>query len=81
MKPTKDIIRRIIQEYRDRIPGGKADKRKPGDFDQKQLEMGIRVEREHTKDDNLAREIAMDHLEEDPLYYSHLIKMEKKYQK
>ena len=35
----------------------------------KQLPKGIQVEKEHTKDSNLAREIAMDHLAEDPNYY------------
>jgi LPS O-antigen subunit length determinant protein (WzzB/FepE family) len=37
-----------------------------------QLEMGIKVETEHTKDVNTAKIIAMDHLFEDPLYYTHL---------
>lgn len=54
----------------DRIPGGVADKNKPSDFDQKQLEAGIREEMEHTNDRNVAREIAMDHLKKDPEYYT-----------
>lgn len=61
----------------DRIPGGKGDKAKPGDFDQTQLRMGIEVEMEHTKSRQLAREIAMDHLSEDPRYYSKLKKVHK----
>ena len=50
----------------DKIHGGKGDKAKPSDFDPDQLKMGIKVEMEHTKDRKLAREIALDHLSEDP---------------
>lgn len=53
----------------DLIPGGIADKKQPGDFDQEQLGIGTLLEMEHTKDENLAREIAMDHLAENPNYY------------
>jgi len=35
----------------------------------KQLEKGIEVEYEHTSDFKLAKEIALDHLAEDPDYY------------
>jgi hypothetical protein len=41
------------------------------------LEKGIKVELEHTSDYKTAREIAMDHLWEDPEYYEKLEKMEK----
>lgn len=43
----------------------------------KQVEMGIEVEKEHTKDKNVAREIALDHVWELPDYYTRLKKMEK----
>lgn len=67
----------IAGEYRDRIPGGLADEKRPSDFDPVQLEKGIKVEREHAgKDTALAREIAMDHLTEDPDYYRKLEKIE-----
>lgn len=62
--------------YVDQIPGGKADKRKPEDFDPKQLEKGIKIEMEHTDDPSIAREIAMDHLTEKSDYYDYLEKME-----
>lgn len=63
----------------DQIRGGRADKRKPSDFDPKQLKLGIQIEMEHTKDRRLAREIAMDHLAEFPDYYlPWLVNMEKK---
>ena len=45
---------------------------------QKQLDMGTTVEMEHTKDKELAKKIAMDHLFEIPDYYSKLNKIEKK---
>lgn len=60
----------------DQIPGGKADKKDPSDFDQSELDKGIKVEREHTDDPKLAREIAMDHLTEFADYYTRLDKME-----
>jgi hypothetical protein len=61
----------------DKIKGGKADKKKPSDFDSKELKKGQKVEREHTSDKDVAKEIAMDHLEEFPKYYEALDKMEK----
>lgn len=64
--------------YKDKLPGGLADKKRPEDFDQKELNRGIKVELEHTDDKDLAREIAMDHLEEDPLYYQKLTTIEAK---
>lgn len=44
----------------------------------KQLMMGIKVEKEHTDNEDKAKEIAMDHLWEDPRYYSKLKKIETK---
>lgn len=40
----------------------------------KQLEIGIKVEHEHTEDDDKARRIALDHLDEKPDYYTKLKK-------
>ena len=67
-----------FKEYikEDKIKGGLADKKKPEDFDQKELKMGIKIEMEHTNDAEKAKEIAMDHLTEIPTYYTHLKKME-----
>lgn len=47
----------------------------------KQLEKGVEVEVEHTKDKGLAKEIALDHLYEIPDYYDRLDKMEKEAKK
>jgi hypothetical protein len=44
----------------------------------KELEMGMKVEMEHTKDKAKAKEIAMDHLWENPSYYTKLKKVETK---
>ena len=51
------------------------------DFDPKQLEMGTKVEKEHTDDERAAREIAKDHLREHPKYYTYLKKMEDRLEK
>ncbi len=41
-------------------------------INQKELQMGIAIEMEHTKDKRLAEKLAMDHLRENPRYYSEL---------
>lgn len=43
----------------------------------KELQLGIEVEKEHTNDETLANEIARDHLNEFPDYYTRLKKVEK----
>jgi len=43
----------------------------------KQLEVGLKIETEHTDNMDVAKKIAMDHLAEDPHYYTKLAKMEK----
>lgn len=48
------------------------------DIDDKELEMGDSVEREHTSSPIIARRIALDHLTEIPNYYTLLAKMEGK---
>lgn len=55
---------------------GKHNDSPASDFDKKQLAMGIKVEREHTDDDDIAEAIAKDHLAEIPDYYTRLAKME-----
>ena len=44
----------------------------------KQFNKGIKVEMEHTDNKQMAKEIAMDHISEDPKYYDKLSKMETK---
>lgn len=57
---------------------GEAKKKKvtEKDVDKKELEMGTKVEMEHTKNKAIARRIALDHLAELPDYYTRLAKME-----
>jgi hypothetical protein len=45
--------------------------------DPKELEMGIKVEYEHTTNPLISRKISMDHLVEIPDYYTRLARMEK----
>lgn len=57
---------------------GEAKKKKitEKDVDKKELEMGTKVEMEHTKNKAIAKRIALDHLAELPDYYTRLTKME-----
>lgn len=68
---------KIILKESEKIKGGIGDKRSDSDFDPEQLKNGIKVEMEHTKDPDIAKEIAKDHLSEDPNYYKKLKKIEK----
>jgi hypothetical protein len=52
--------------------GGLGDELDEEDVDAEELEMGIKVEMEHTKDKKIAREIALDHLSETSDYYTKL---------
>jgi hypothetical protein len=45
--------------------------------DEAAIKKGTKVEMEHTDDPEIARQIALDHLAEDPKYYDKLEKMEK----
>ena len=58
------------------IPGGLAEKKYP-DLSPEEWVAGIKVEMEHTDDENLAAEIALDHLSEFPEYYTKLLEWEK----
>lgn len=63
--------------WKDHLPGGLADKKKPSQFNPRQLKKGKKVELEHVDNKELATEIAMDHLTEDPAYYDKLSLIEK----
>lgn len=54
------------------LEGGRGDNLSDGDVDKEELKKGLKVEKEHTKDKRIAKEIALDHLAEDPNYYSKL---------
>jgi len=69
-------VRKHEKRAEDIIPGGKADNKTNADFNPKQLAMGKKVEMEHTDNPAMAQEIARDHLEEFPNYYTALDEME-----
>jgi len=66
-----------IIHFRGNLKGGRADGKPITKYDLQQLLMGIKVEQEHTSNRMTALEIATDHLEEIPDYYTRLEKMEK----
>ena len=79
--PDAEKARTLLQNYdttagsfkkSNKLKGGKGDESKKSDFSPKQIADGLKVEREHTKDPKVAEEIALDHLTEDPHYYSKL---------
>lgn len=63
----------LIKNYVDKISGGKGDKKKPEDFDKREIIVGLYVEREHTDNLRTALEISIDHLSENPKYYTDLV--------
>jgi len=69
LPPNATQMGDIAIQKQDIMEGGAADRLKPEDFDQEALAIGTQRELEHTNDFNLAQEIAMDHLAENPDYY------------
>lgn len=63
------IVNRLLEDH---IPGGsrQGELHDTSGVDPEELKMGIEVEMEHTNDPKVAEEIALDHLAEDPRYYS-----------
>lgn len=59
---------------KNKLVGGKGDNLSPDDFDPDEIAMGLQVEMEHTTDPDVAMEITLDHLAENPKYYSLLKK-------
>jgi hypothetical protein len=57
----------------DKLSGGVGDNTPTTEVDPIQLSTGIQIEMEHTNDTEIAQSIAMDHLTEDPKYYSKLV--------
>jgi hypothetical protein len=80
----KPVVRQKVEEFLrrnqkmagDLIPGGKAQGEPDSKYPSDQMAMGQKVETEHTPDTDKAREIARDHLEEFPNYYTALKQME-----
>lgn len=70
----------VMPKQKEYIDGGLAEGKSEDEFDPEQIKLGIEVEKEHTPDENIAKEIAKDHLTEDPKYYTHLQEFEKTFQ-
>ena len=64
----------VLKEKKQKLTGGVGDKAKLSDFDPEQVKLGMKAEMEHTNDRGVATEIVVDHLSEDPNYYSKLQK-------
>jgi len=81
-KPPEDTVEggpeEEEKEAKELIPGGLAEDQPDSKYPADQLRMGIGVEKEHSPDPAKAKEIAKDHLEEHPNYYTALDKMEKR---
>lgn len=73
----KKVYKVDIINFKDRIKGGYADGKAMTDYALAELIEGVKFEREHTSDNLLALEMAMDHLERIPNYYTHLAGMER----
>ena len=81
-------VKKFFEYKNDLIKGGLSDKSTIEDIAKKhnvsisdienQLKKGIEVEREHTNNIEMAKEITMDHLFELPDYYDRLEKIESK---
>ena len=66
-------------EKSDIMPGGLADDKSVVDFNSDQILKGLKVELEHTNDPRIALEITMDHITENPEYYTYLENMESQF--
>ena len=75
------VMNTAIELLRGFVGFGKSVEVKDLEVDKDQLEMGVKIEHEHTNSDFFARKIAMDHLAEIPDYYSRLVEMEKQAKK
>jgi hypothetical protein len=75
---TMTITKKDYIKYKDKIKGGRGDKKSPSDFAKDAIAKGTQIEMEHTDDPMLSVEIAVDHLSEFPEYYEELEKMEAK---
>lgn len=77
-----DLIEETIKTASEEvIEGGLGDGKEDSDFPKDQMEKGIEVEKEHSPDLAIRKEITKDHLTENDKYYDYLEEMEKKMDK
>lgn len=69
----REFYEDIIGEQVNALTGGVGDTTAPSNVNTHELSIGVQVEMEHTNDPKVATEIAMDHLTEDPKYYTKLV--------
>jgi hypothetical protein len=81
-KDGKEIIHKATEETELKPVPSLEDSAKKHNVDietlKKQLEKGIKIEKEHTKDEKVAEKIALAHIDERPDYYVQIDKLEKK---
>ena len=65
-----------MAEKKEVLVGGLGDKKPDSSFSSKSIQQGVDVEKEHSKNPKVRKEIAKDHLTEDPAYYDKLKQME-----
>jgi hypothetical protein len=73
LEPKGDEVAQLAQDKEETgeiLQGGKGDGKSPLEFDPDQIIKGMEVEKEHTDDPMAAIEIVLDHLSEDPEYYT-----------
>ena len=70
----KKLLAPALKKAEDLLAGGLGDNKPDRDFSKKELAKGVEHEHEHTSDDQIAKEIAKDHLSEDPHYYKEEVK-------
>jgi hypothetical protein len=73
----KDSFQIDIKDFCEKLNGGMADGKAITHYELGQLLEGIKWEREHAADGFIALEIAMDHLERIPDYYTRLLELER----
>ena len=72
---------RYRKKRKNKIKGGIGDNLTEEEVSDQELEWGIEIEKEHSPDKEIQKDISFDHLEEDDEYYTHLREMEKKHEK
>ena len=76
-RAIKDSFQVDIKGFKENLTGGIADGKAITAYDLGELLTGIKFELEHTSDRFIALELAMDHLERIPNYYSRLRRLER----
>lgn len=70
-EPQGNEITPGLKKSQDQMPGGKGDNKPDSDFSPEALALGVKIEiEEHGLDEDRAKEIAKDHLTENPSYYN-----------